>query len=69
MTNDERLAAYLTGRSRTTPAQKRRIKHKERAASTHSHAGLPVADIGGGRRKRVPCPRCCQLPKQKLIGG
>ena len=68
MENSERQERY---RSRPTPAQRSRLKHKGNSRKTHSHAGLPLyLPEGASKARRVPCEKCSpQSTKHVRIGG
>lgn len=54
-----------------SPAQRRRLKHKEKSRKTHDHRDLPVyqPDKIEAYTRRAPCAKCAPRPRVKLVGG
>ncbi len=54
-----------------TPAQRRRLRHKENSPKTHSHDSREVVELADGKVRLVPCWRCSPVSKKGLnqVGG
>jgi hypothetical protein len=66
MTHEERAKLYG---SSPTPAQRRRLKHKEHSSKAHSHEGLPLIVAEDGTVRRARCSCCSPQKKGIWIGG
>jgi hypothetical protein len=51
-----------------TPAQRRRVKHKDNSPKTHGHDGLLVVE--GDKVRRQPCQHCSPPARTpRRVGG
>jgi hypothetical protein len=58
-----------TGYPWLTPAQRRRLNHKNHSAKTHSHVSLLLADADGNVTRQV-CTRCNPPARRRqAVGG